>query len=100
MLLQITAALSNYYKLRQLLVLLQITATHYYRYYKLRRYYKLHRNRNEKHFSEAHTEMCFSDLCSTDSIKNDLKISSKELIFQRKSNKRHAGTFRGFASQL
>ena len=30
-LLQITAALSNYYKLRQLLVLLQITATHYYK---------------------------------------------------------------------
>ena len=28
-LLQITAALSNYYKLRHLLVLLQITATHY-----------------------------------------------------------------------
>ena len=30
-LLQITAALSNYYKLRQHLVLLQITATHYYK---------------------------------------------------------------------
>ena len=30
-LLQITAALSNYYKLPQLLVLLQITATHYYK---------------------------------------------------------------------
>ena len=30
-LLQITAALSNYYKLRQLLVLLQITTSHYYK---------------------------------------------------------------------
>ena len=30
-LLQITAALSSYYKLRQLFVLLQITATHYYK---------------------------------------------------------------------
>ena len=30
-LLQFTPALSNYYKLRQLLVLLQITATHYYK---------------------------------------------------------------------
>ena len=31
MLLQITADLSNYYKLQQLLVLLQITATHYHK---------------------------------------------------------------------
>ena len=30
-LLQITVALSSYYKLRQLLVLLQITTTHFYK---------------------------------------------------------------------
>ena len=43
--------------------------------------------------------MCFSDLCSTDLI-NDLKISSNELIFQRSSNKRLTGKFRGFSPQL
>ena len=41
---QITTTLSNYYKLRELLVLLQHIITNYGRYYKLRRYYKLCRN--------------------------------------------------------
>ena len=45
-----------------------------------------------QHFSEAATETCFSDVFDRFD-QDDLKISSKELIFQRGSNKRLTGTF-------
>ena len=73
LLLQITAALSNYYKLQQLLVLLQIKQliiTNYVRYYKLRHYYKLRRNNGERENSSTMLDQTISKMVKRNQVTN------------------------------
>ena len=64
LLLQITAALSNYYKLQQLII------TNYVRYYKLRHYYKLRRNNGERENSSTMLDQTISKMVKKNQVTN------------------------------
>ena len=54
----------------------------------------------KKHFTEAGTENCSSNLCLGSFYENHLKMFAKASSFQSSSNEHILGTFQRFSSNL